>query len=102
MVPYPLGGTPSIILYPIGGTPSMQRESAAKLYKIFYIRNIFLTKIEHMFEKMHFFLFFERSFENIAIPLPSRSAIRSENLDRADALKNLDRPKGLKIGAKRL
>ena len=55
-----------------------------------------------MFEKMHFFLFFERSFENIAIPLPSRSAIRSENLYRADALKNLDRPKGLKIGAKRL
>ena len=51
---------------------------------------------------MHFFYKFERSFENIAVTLPSRSAIRSENLDRADALKNLDRPKGLKIGAKRL
>ena len=55
-----------------------------------------------MFEKMHFFYIFERLFEKLALPLPSRSAIRSENLDRADALKNLDRPKGLKIGAKRL
>ena len=32
-------------------------------------RSIFLIKIEHLFEKMHFFLFFERLFENIAIPL---------------------------------
>ena len=74
MVPYPLGGTPSFILYPIGGTPSMQRESAAKLYKIFYIRNIFFIKIEHVFEKMHFFLVFERSFENIAVHLSPLSA----------------------------